>query len=86
MGLAPADVEALPAGVSNMEFKYTDPSPKFDRSAVKGTVASNLSVPDQKNVTALEALAGGRLHQVTTSRIGEAQERGAPRDPCAVRR
>jgi len=46
------------------EFRYRDPEPRFDRSRVKGSVASNLRVPDSAHATALEALAGGKLHQV----------------------
>ena len=56
--------EAAGQGVSHYDFKYADPAPSFDRSRVKGTVASNLKVRDEKHTTALEALAGGRLHQV----------------------
>ena len=47
-----------------VKFQYSDPSPGFDRKKVKGTVAANLSVKEDKNNTALEALAGGRLYQV----------------------
>ena len=47
-----------------VKFQYSDPSPGFDRKKVKGTVAANLSVKEDKNNTALEAFAGGRLYQV----------------------
>ena len=54
----------LAQAVGNVDFRYSDPEKGFDRSRVKGTVASNLTVKDAANNTALEALAGGRLHQV----------------------
>ena len=56
--------EQLSSSLSHLDFKYNAPDRKFDRSRVKGTVASNLSVVDPSNSVALEALAGGRLHQV----------------------
>ena len=54
----------IAVSVGNVDFRYSDPEKNFDRSRVKGTVASNLSVVDAANNMALEALAGGRLHQV----------------------
>ena len=56
--------EQVAGSLAAFDFKYTDPQKGFDRRRVKGTVASNLRVPDAANATALEALAGGRLHQV----------------------
>ena len=56
--------EGLSGKLSSLDFKYSNPEKGFDRRRVKGTVASNLRVTDPANVTALEALAGGRLHQV----------------------
>lgn len=56
--------EQLSGSLSNFDFKYSDPEKGFDRRRVKGTVASNLRVRDPANATGLEALAGGRLHQV----------------------
>lgn len=56
--------DALASSLAAHDFKYTDPVRGFDRRRVKGTVASNISVRDQRNAPALEAVAGGRLHQV----------------------
>mmetsp|Transcript_7154 Transcript_7154/g.12012 ORF Transcript_7154/g.12012 Transcript_7154/m.12012 type:complete len:1198 (-) Transcript_7154:278-3871(-) len=56
--------DSIAASTSGLVFKYCDPEPGFDRGRVMGTVASNLKVRDLKNATALEALAGGKLHQV----------------------
>jgi structural maintenance of chromosome 2 len=50
--------------VSRFDFKYEDPEPNFDRRRVTGTVASNFTVRNPRDSTAIEALAGGRLHQV----------------------
>lgn len=54
----------LPGSGGSIDFHYSDPEKNFDRSRVKGTVASNLKVKDEAHHTALEALAGGRLLQV----------------------
>ena len=56
--------DELAGSLAGLDFKYTDPERGFDRSRVKGTIAANLSISDQANVTALESLAGGRLHHV----------------------
>jgi len=58
-----ADAAAAAIG-GGADFRFRDPEPGFDRSRVKGTIASSLRVQDMANATALEALAGGRLHQV----------------------
>ena len=47
-----------------LDFKYRDPEPGFDRTAAKGVVAKLLRVRDPATATALEAVAGGKLHQV----------------------
>ena len=54
----------MSASVGGLEFRYNPPSRDFDRRRVKGTIASNLRVKDPAHATALEALAGGRLHHV----------------------
>jgi structural maintenance of chromosome 2 len=54
----------LAASLAGVDFKFADPEKGFDRSRVKGTVGMNLRVPNAAHSTALEALAGGRLHQV----------------------
>ena len=52
--------------VANIDFNYTDPTPKFDRSKVKGLVAQLFTLDkDRTNAgTALEICAGGRLYNV----------------------
>ena len=51
---------------SALQFTYADPSPDFDRSRVKGLVASlvHLDAERAKFATALETCAGGRLYSV----------------------
>ncbi|WFD36607.1 Structural maintenance of chromosomes protein 2 [Malassezia cuniculi] len=55
--------ERLPAA---LQFTYTDPTPGFDRSRVKGPVASLISLSDaqKRYATALETCAGGRLYNI----------------------
>ena len=52
--------------VSNIDFSYSDPSPGFDRSKVKGLVAQLFTLDKNKTQagTALEICAGGRLYNV----------------------
>lgn len=52
--------------VSNIDFNYSDPTPNFDRSKVKGLVAQLFTLEQDKFVagTALEICAGGRLYNV----------------------
>jgi structural maintenance of chromosome 2 len=52
--------------VANIDFSYSDPSPNFDRSRVKGLVAQlfTLDKNHTKAGTALEICAGGRLYNV----------------------
>lgn len=52
--------------VANIDFSYSDPSPGFDRSHVKGLVAQLFTLDkDQTRAgTALEICAGGRLYNV----------------------
>lgn len=58
--------EALKRKVTIFDFSYTDPSPDFDRSKVKGLVAQlfNLDRPKEAVGMALEICAGGRLYNV----------------------
>ncbi|KAG0259679.1 Structural maintenance of chromosomes protein 2 [Mortierella polycephala] len=59
-------IEFVSRKVSGLDFQYTNPTPNFDRSSVKGLVAELFTVPE-KNVgtaTALEVCAGGRLYNV----------------------
>ena len=52
--------------VANLDFSYSDPSPSFDRSKVKGLVAQLFTLDKDKTQagTALEICAGGRLYNV----------------------
>lgn len=52
--------------VANIDFSYSDPSPRFDRSKVKGLVAQLFTLDKEKTQagTALEICAGGRLYNV----------------------
>ena len=52
--------------IGNIDFSYTDPSPTFDRSNVKGLVANLFTLDKQHSHagTALEICAGGRLFNV----------------------
>lgn len=52
--------------VANIDFSYSDPAPRFDRSKVKGLVAQLFTLDKDKTQagTALEICAGGRLYNV----------------------
>ena len=52
--------------VANIDFSYSDPSPSFDRSKVKGLVAQLFTLDKDRTEagTALEICAGGRLYNV----------------------
>lgn len=58
--------DTLRRRVANIDFNYSDPTPQFDRSKVKGLVAQLFTL--DKNYlqagTALEICAGGRLYNV----------------------
>ncbi|KAK4165892.1 putative structural maintenance of chromosomes protein 2 [Cladorrhinum sp. PSN259] len=58
--------DALKRKVANIDFNYADPVPNFDRSKVKGLVASLFTLDKQftQAGTALEICAGGRLYNV----------------------
>lgn len=58
--------DALKRKVANIDFSYSDPSPNFDRSSVKGLVAQLFALDKAKARagTALEICAGGRLYNV----------------------
>ena len=49
-----------------LDFSYSDPHPNFDRSKVKGLVASLITLDSEHHnkATALEVAAGGRLYNV----------------------
>ena len=52
--------------MSSLSFDYDSPYPGFDRSKVKGLVASLISLKpsDYDKATALEITAGGRMYNV----------------------
>ena len=54
--------------IANIDFSYSDPTPNFDRTQVKGLIAQLFTLPEQnfKSATALEICAGGRLYNVFT--------------------
>lgn len=61
--------------MSNLDFNFESPSPNFDRSKVKGLVASliSLKASDYNKSTALEITAGGKLYNVVVQdeRVGK---------------
>jgi structural maintenance of chromosome 2 len=60
------EADGLKRKVANVDFNYSDPSPNFDRSKVKGLVAQLFTLDKDKAMagTALEICAGGRLYNV----------------------
>ncbi|ETN46032.1 uncharacterized protein HMPREF1541_00215 [Cyphellophora europaea CBS 101466] len=60
------EADGLKRKVANVDFNYSDPSPNFDRSKVKGLVAQLFTLDKDKSMagTALEICAGGRLYNV----------------------
>lgn len=58
--------DRLKSRLAGMDFSYADPEPNFDRSKVKGLVASliQLDPSREKFSTALEICAGARLYNV----------------------
>ena len=58
--------DSMKRKVANIDFSYSDPSPSFDRSNVKGLVAQLFTLDKEKTQagTALEICAGGRLYNV----------------------
>ncbi|PVH93616.1 RecF/RecN/SMC protein [Periconia macrospinosa] len=58
--------DGLRRKVANIDFNYSDPSPNFDRSRVKGLVAQLFTLEKEhtRAGTALEICAGGRLYNV----------------------
>ncbi|KAN0078383.1 RecF/RecN/SMC [Tylopilus felleus] len=67
--------DAVKNRLSNLTFDYTLPHPTFDRSKVKGLVATLTSVPPEHSdkATALEIAAGGKLYNVVVQdeRVGK---------------
>jgi structural maintenance of chromosome 2 len=64
-------ISKLELELAPYQFQYSDPSPDFDRSQVKGLVAELIELPSKnvKYTTALEVTAGGKLYNVSISSI-----------------
>ncbi|CAG8583850.1 9726_t:CDS:10 [Paraglomus occultum] len=60
------NLDSLTSQLGGLEFTYTDPSPSFDRSKVKGLIAELIKLDKDKETysTALEICAGDRLYNV----------------------
>ncbi|WWC72293.1 uncharacterized protein I206_106255 [Kwoniella pini CBS 10737] len=58
--------DTLKSRLAAIDFGYSDPEPNFDRSKVKGLVATliDLNESNFKSSTALEICAGGKLYNV----------------------
>lgn len=58
--------DILKSRLAALDFSYSDPTPNFDRSKVKGLVANLIELDESqhKNATALEICAGGKLYNV----------------------
>lgn len=58
--------DRLKSRLVGVDFSYSDPEPNFDRSRVKGLVASLIDLAEDRHKysTALEICAGGRLYNV----------------------
>jgi structural maintenance of chromosome 2 len=74
---------AVKGRLAGLDFHYSDPTKGFDRSKVKGLVATLVEInpANYRNATALEVCAGGRLFNVSAifcsryqRRIGEGSE------------
>ncbi|KAH7886786.1 condensin complex subunit SMC2 [Phlebopus sp. FC_14] len=67
--------DAVKQRLSSLSFDYSSPYPNFDRSKVKGLVATLTSIPPhhQNKATALEIAAGGKLYNVVVEdeRVGK---------------
>ncbi|KAK1922323.1 RecF/RecN/SMC [Papiliotrema laurentii] len=81
--------DILKSRLAAIDFSYSDPTPNFDRSQVKGLVATLIDL-DQSNFqksTALEICAGGKLYNVVVQdeRIGsQLLERGKLRKRVTI--
>ncbi len=60
------EMAPLERSLSGFDFEYQDPTPNFDRSKVKGLVATLFTIPQEhfNKANALEVCAGGKLYQV----------------------
>lgn len=77
-----AIIDRTQARVASLAFRYTDPSPHFDRGQVRGLVAELVQLEPAVAAlygAALEVAAGGRLYNVVVDNdrvAGELLERG----------
>ncbi|ORY22381.1 RecF/RecN/SMC [Naematelia encephala] len=66
--------DTLKSRLAAIDFSYSDPEPNFDRSRVKGLVATLIDLDEAnfKSSTALEICAGGKLYNVVVQdeRVG----------------
>ncbi|RSH91525.1 Structural maintenance of chromosomes protein 2 [Saitozyma podzolica] len=66
--------DALKSRLAAIDFTYSDPAPNFDRSKVKGLVATLIDLDEAnfRSSTALEICAGGKLYNVVVDdeRVG----------------
>ena len=63
-------VESLSAKLANfINFKYSKPSSKFDRSKVKGLLGRLVKVKSESMMTAVETVAGGKLYQLVVDSV-----------------
>ncbi|EIW72205.1 nuclear condensin complex protein [Tremella mesenterica] len=66
--------DALKSRLAAIDFAYSDPEPHFDRSKVKGLVATLIDLDETnfQSSTALEICAGGKLYNVVVEdeRVG----------------
>ncbi|CAN4080744.1 unnamed protein product [Withania somnifera] len=58
------EIRVLSSRLANIDFTYSDPVKKFNRSRVKGVVAKLIKVKDSSAMTALEVAAGGKLFNI----------------------
>lgn len=58
--------DRVKSNLASIDFSYTDPTPNFDRSKVKGLVATlvDLDESNYSSSTALEICAGGKMYNV----------------------
>ncbi|WVQ94975.1 hypothetical protein IAU59_002067 [Kwoniella sp. CBS 9459] len=58
--------DVIKSRLAALDFSYSDPEPNFDRSKVKGLVATLVDLDEKnfKSSTALEICAGGKLYNV----------------------
>eukprot|EP00803_Ostreobium_quekettii_P008115 evm.model.scf_1196.2 EVM.evm.TU.scf_1196.2 scf_1196:22993-35278(-) len=66
-------VDEAASRLPDLDVRYNDPHPGFDRSSVKGTVARLVRVHDPTTVTAVEVAAEGRLFNLVVQNVHTAK-------------